>query len=230
MRITQISCALAALFCFSCAAFADANSVKKSLQAKFPEVPIEKVTKTPYAGLYEVVAGSDVFYADEKGDYLFVGNVIDAKTRQNLTEERIREVTAIAFDSLPLDLAVKTVRGNGKRKVAVFSDPDCPFCKRLERDLINITDVTIYTFLYPIESLHPDAAEKAKAVWCAPDRSKAWLDLMLKDVQPPAAKCEAPLDRVAELRPHLGPRLLVEPDPPDRMLRDDERGCGRRPR
>lgn len=193
---------LVAVLVFVTAPVACANEVeiKKVLEAKFPQAKVEKVSKTPYSGLYEVFMDKQLFYTDEKANYIFLGDIIDAKTNQNITNQRLSKLNAIPFESLPLDLAIKTVRGNGKRKVAVFSDPDCPFCKRLEKELANVTDVTIYTFLLPIASLHPGAAEKSKAIWCSPDRVKAWDDLMLRGIAPTAqTTCENPVDELVAL-------------------------------
>ena len=123
------------------------------------------------------------------------GQLVDAKTRENTTEARMRQVTAVKFDQLPLDQSIKIVRGNGSRKLAIFEDPNCGYCKHFERELATVNDITVYVFLFPI--LSPDSADKSKAVWCSPDRAKAWLDLMLKDTAPAAAgeKCEAPLEK-----------------------------------
>ncbi len=178
------------------------EQIKKAVQAKLPPKAgdVDSVTKTPYLGLYEVNAGGDIFYTDENVTYLFLGEVIEAKTLQNLTEERRRKLNAIKWDTLPLNKAIKLVRGNGKRKIAVFSDPDCPFCKRFEKQMLSVNDVTIYTFLLPIASLHPQAPEKSKDIWCAADRTKAWYDLMLKDVAvPDAPDCETPINDIAQI-------------------------------
>ena len=145
--------------------------IKRTLEGRLSGIKIESVTKTPYLGLYEVRVDNEILYTDEKMNYIFSGNVIDAKSMQNLTEKRLRELSGIKWGDLPLDAAFKTVRGNGKRTLAVFSDPNCPYCKRFEKDLAKIDDVTIYTFLYPI--LSPDSHEKAKAIWCSSDKSKA---------------------------------------------------------
>jgi thiol:disulfide interchange protein DsbC len=197
-------------------AFANEAEIKKALEAKFPQVKVDSVTKTPYFGLYEVFMDKQLFYTDEKVTYLFLGNIIDLKTRENVTEQRLAKLTAIPFESLPLDLAIKTVRGNGSRKVAVFSDPDCPYCKRLEKELANVTDVTIYTFLYPIPSLHPNAEQKAKAVWCSQERGKAWDDLMLRGIAPTASPtCANPVEKVMALgQKHriFGTPTLIFPD------------------
>ncbi|HEX7233939.1 MAG TPA: DsbC family protein, partial [Nitrosospira sp.] len=135
------------------AAYADEASLRKALLADFPGEKIESIKKTPYLGLYEVVVGDDLFYTDENATFLFLGHVIDPKTKQSLTSERLQEIKdarRISMDELPLDLSIKAVRGNGKRKLVVFSDPKCPYCKRLEKELAKVTDITIYTLLYPV--------------------------------------------------------------------------------
>ena len=190
----------------ACVARADEAEIRKAIQDKFSEVKIQKITKTPYGGLFEVYMLGEggkrdiLVYTDSKGSFLVEGNLIDLKQDKNITSERRAELTKVNFDSLPLDLALKVVKGNGKRKMVVFSDPDCPFCKRLEGDLAKITDVTIYTFLYPIDSLHPQAREASKAIWCAPDRVKAWNDYMQTRATPAGpANCDTPLDKIAAL-------------------------------
>ena len=178
---------------------ADEESVRKGFTAKFPKAPVQSVTKIPNIDLYEVIIGTDVYYTDDKVQYLVEGSLIDLKTEQNLTAERQRELkeTPISWNDLPLDLAFKKVKGKGERKVAVFSDPDCPFCKRLENTLKDVDNVTIYTFLFPLVGLHPQAVERSRAIWCSPDRNKAWDEYMLKGLQPSAPKdCENPVDKV----------------------------------
>jgi len=190
----------AAIGLVACSANADEAAIRKSFQEKMPEAKLDKVTKTDYNGLYEVLIQGQIVYTDAKGTFFIDGNVIDFKTGANVTEARKAELTRIDFSSLPLDLAIKAVKGNGSRKMAVFSDPDCPFCKRLENELTKVTDVTIYYFLFPIDSLHPNARDKAKAIWCSPDRLKAWNDYMLNGVQPTAATtCETPLAKIDSL-------------------------------
>ena len=152
----------------------EAASIKKLLEQKFQGASIGSIGKSPYFGLYEVLFDEQVVYTDAKVTYLFVGNVYEVATKKNLTDAKLRELTRIAFDGLPLHLAFKRVKGTGQRKLAIFSDPDCPYCARLEQELKGIDDVTIYTFLFPIDSLHPDAARKARLIWCAPDKVKAW--------------------------------------------------------
>jgi len=198
---------IALLSAFATAAVADEASVKKAVEAAYPKFKVEKVTKTPYTGLYEVFMGGQIIYTDEKMSFLIAeGHLVDPKTKKDLTSERLEELTRVDFSSLPLNQAIKVVKGNGSRKLVVFSDVDCPFCKRLERnELANVTDVTVYTFLFPIEQLHPDAASKSKLIWCAKDRVKAWEDWILRDQLPSAAgSCEVPLDKVGELARKVG--------------------------
>jgi thiol:disulfide interchange protein DsbC len=152
----------------------EAAAVKKLLEEKFPGAAVTSVSKSPYFGLYEAQFDDRIVYTDAKVTYVMVGAIFDANTKQNLTEARQRQLSRVAWDSLPLDLAFKRVKGNGTRKFAMFSDADCPFCKRIESDIKRLDDVTIYTFLFPIDQLHPDAARKSALIWCAADRAKAW--------------------------------------------------------
>jgi thiol:disulfide interchange protein DsbC len=186
---------------------ADEASLRKAIEAAYPKVHIESITKTNYAGLYEVFLDGQIVYTDEKFSFLIAeGRLVEPRTRRDITGERMDELTKVNFATLPFDQAIKVVKGNGSRKLVVFSDPDCPYCKQLEqKELVNITDVTIYTFLYPIEQLHPDAGNKAKVIWCAPDRAKAWTDWVMNGRLPEgAANCDTPLDKVADLGRKLG--------------------------
>jgi thiol:disulfide interchange protein DsbC len=166
-------------------------TLRKNLAERLPQLPkIDEISRTPMAGLYEIrVNDAEIYYTDAEGNFLIQGNLIDLRQRRNLTEERIDKLTAIAFKDLPLKDAFTIVRGNGKRKLAVFADPNCSYCKRFERDLGKIDNVTIHTFLYPI--LSQDSAEKSKNIWCAKDRNKSWQDWMLQDQVPAAASCDA---------------------------------------
>ena len=161
--------------------------IRKNLGDRVPQLgKIDEITKSPMPGLFEVrVNGTDILYTDAEGNYLINGSLIDTKQRRNLTEERVDKLTAVDFDSLPVKDAFTIVRGNGKRKLAVFEDPNCGYCKRFERDLAGVKDITIHMFLYPI--LSPDSLEKSKAIWCAKDKGKAWQDWMVRDVQTPGA-------------------------------------------
>lgn len=181
---------LALLAATSLNALAQEAAIRKNLAERLPNLPkIEEVSKTPMPGLYEVrVNHSDIFYTDEKGDFLIQGSLIDTKARVDLTEQRLDKLTAIEFKDLPLKDSFTIVRGNGKRKMAVFEDPNCGYCKKFERDLLKVDNVTVHVFLYPI--LSADSAEKSKNIWCAKDKGKAFLDWMLRDVTPAAANCD----------------------------------------
>ena len=188
-------------------ALADEASLKKALEAAYPKFKIESVIKTPYTGLYEVFMGGQIIYTDEKLTFLIAeGRLVDPKTKKDITGERMEELTKIDFNTLPLDQAIKVVKGNGSRKLVVFSDVDCPYCKRLEQnELSNIDNVTVYTFLYPIEQLHPDAAAKSKSIWCASNRVKAWNDWIFNNKLPATTgNCEVPLEKVGELARKVG--------------------------
>ena len=165
------------------------DKIRKALTERVPQMgKIDEVNKTPMPGLFEVRVGSDLYYADAEGNYLLHGTLIDTRQQRNLTQEREEKLLAIPFDSLPLKDAFTMVRGNGKRKVAVFEDPNCPYCKTFERDLQKINDVTIYMFLYPI--LGPDSTQKSKNIWCAKDPKDAWTDFMLRGKAPAQASCD----------------------------------------
>lgn len=170
---------------------ADEAAIRKNISERVPQLKnINEVKKSPIAGIYEVrINDSEIYYSDANGSYLFMGQLIDTKTRRNLTEERVDKLTAIAFEDLPVKDAFTIVRGNGKRKLAVFEDPNCGYCKRFERDLQKVDNVTVYMFLYPI--LSQDSADKSKAIWCAKEPAKAWQDWMVRDQAPAAASCDA---------------------------------------
>lgn len=199
--------ALVSLIAISQFACADEADLKQRIEKVYPKFTVESIVKTPYAGLYEVFMGGQIIYTDEKLTFLIAeGKLVDPSTKQNITNDRLAELTKVDFNSLPLDKAIKVVKGNGSRQLAVFSDVDCPFCKRLEQnELSNITDVTIYTFLYPLEQLHPNAAAKSKLIWCADDRATAWNNWVFKSELPKAVgDCKVPLEEVGELARKLG--------------------------
>ena len=189
---------------------ADEAVIKKTLQERYKGAVVQSVAKTPIKGIYEAVVEGQILYVDENADYFIAGALVDTKTKKNLTQARMQDLNRVNFSALPLDLAIKVVKGDGKRKLVVFSDPDCPFCKKLEKEMVGLNNVTIYTFLYPIAALHPNAGERAKAVWCSPDRSKAWTDLMVNGIEPKnSAACDTPLEKVAA----LGKKLNVNGTP-----------------
>jgi thiol:disulfide interchange protein DsbC len=184
--------ALAALVAASLTAtgaLAQEAAIRKTLAERLPQLPkIDEVRKTPMAGLYEVRVGMDLFYTDAEGNYLIQGRMIDTHDQRDLTEERQNKLMAIDFSALPIKDAFTIVRGNGKRKLAVFEDPNCPYCKRFERDLQKVDNVTVLLFLYPI--LGPDSADKSRNIWCAKDKGKAWEDWMVRDQATLAASCD----------------------------------------
>ncbi len=171
-------------------ASAQEATIRKNLGERIPQIQkIDEISKTPMTGLYEVrINGTEIFYTDAEGNFIIQGQLFDTKQRRNLTEERMDKLTAIDFNSLPLKDAFTTVRGNGKRKLAIFADPNCGYCKRFERDLEKVNNITIYTFLYPI--LSADSAEKSRNIWCAKDRTLSWLDWMLRELPPATASCD----------------------------------------
>ena len=171
------------------AAAAQEATIRKNLAERVPGLTdIDEVSKTPMNGLYEVRVGTDILYTDAEGNFLLHGSLLDTKARKNLTEERVAKLTAIDFKELQLKNAFTITRGNGKRKLAVFEDPNCGYCKRFEKDMQNVDNVTVYLFLYPI--LSRDSAEKSRNIWCSADKAKAWVDWMQRDIAPKGSgKC-----------------------------------------
>ena len=174
-----LAAAAAVLAIAALPAAAQEDVIRKNLMERLPQMPkIDEVTKTPIPGLYEVRMGTDVLYSDESGNHVIQGSIFDTRNKTNLTDARIQKLTAIDFASLPLKDAMVQKQGNGSRKLAVFADPNCGYCKRFERDLATVKDVTVYTFLYPI--LGADSDSKAKAIWCSKDAQKTWRSWMLE--------------------------------------------------
>jgi thiol:disulfide interchange protein DsbC len=187
-------------------ACASEAAIQQSFQKRFPNATVESVTRTPFAGIYEVVFNGQIAYTDEKLSFVFFGNLVDVRAgaERNLTRERGAQLASQALRR-SADNAVKRVRGNGKRVLYTFEDPNCGFCRELQKELMKLSDVTIYTFLWPI--LSPDSREKSLAVWCAKDRAKAWDDLMSRGVAPAAgAKCDVPFEKNHELAQRFGIR------------------------
>jgi thiol:disulfide interchange protein DsbC len=182
----------------------DLAAFQSRLKALYPSSKFDSIGVAPVSGLYEVVINKKVAYVDSSGKYFLFGHLYDMATQSDLTSRRIDELSAIDFASLPLLDAIKTVRGTGERKLAVFSDPDCPHCKALEKSLIGLNNVTIYTFIFPIAALHPQAKAKAIAVWCAKDKHAAWDNLMLRNAAPAFGQCDHPVDRNIALAQRLG--------------------------
>jgi thiol:disulfide interchange protein DsbC len=180
------------------------GSLEKRLKDMYPATRIERVQPAEIPALFEVTMGRNSAYTDSTGRYFVFGHLYDMKTQRDLTAERMEKQQRIDFAQLPLPDAIKTVHGKGERVLAVFSDPDCPYCKRLEAELDKLNNVTLYIFPYPLESLHPAAVDKAVAVWCAPDRARAWADLMKTGKMPATRKCENPIERNIQLAQRLG--------------------------
>jgi thiol:disulfide interchange protein DsbC len=177
---------LALAACLALPALAQEAVIRKNLAERLPDFPkIDEISKTPIPGLWEVRIGSDLLYTDEQGNHVIQGTMFDTKAKVNLTEKRIEKLTAIDFDQLPLKDAMVVKQGSGARKLAVFADPNCGYCKRFERDLLTVKDVTIYTFLYPV--LGPDSNDKSRSIWCAKDAMKTWRAWMIDSVTPPKA-------------------------------------------
>ena len=188
----------------------DIAALKKALEQKFPGAGVAEITKTPYFGLYEVRLDDRLVYTDAKARYLLVGAVYDTDSKINLTEERLRKLNRVDVTQLPLDMAIKKVKGTGERVMYVFSDADCPFCAKLEQELKGVDNVTIYTYLFPIEGLHPDAARKSRIIWCAEDRTKAWDAYYESGALPNnAGDCDNPVAKTVE----LGARYKVNATP-----------------
>jgi len=163
------------------------DAIKKLVEPRLgSNVKVDSIRETPYAGLYEIRVGNDILYTDKTGTYLFSGHVFNLTTSTDLTKERLEELNKIKFSDLPLDKAIKTVKGDGKRVIAVFEDPNCGYCKRFRQTTLKETDnITVYTFMYNI--LADDSFTKSKNIWCSPDRSKAWEDWMVNNKAAPVA-------------------------------------------
>jgi len=202
--------ALAATLMFAATAQANETVIRKALNQQFPGANIASVQKTPYSGLFEVYLDGQLIYVDAKAQYVFAGDVIDLKSRANLSQQRLNRLQAIKWDTLPLNNALKTVKGKGERKLVVFSDVDCPYCRKFEAELAKVDNITVYTFLYPIEGLHPKAVQASKQIWCAPDRNKAW-DNYIADGTVPSndGKCANPVAATMA----LGSKLKVSGTP-----------------
>ncbi|MGH8689736.1 MAG: DsbC family protein [Burkholderiales bacterium] len=184
--------------------------IRKAIEAKISaNARVEGVQPAPVPGLFEVrIRGADgvqVIYTDATGAHIIVGRIIETRSDRNLTEERMRKLNAVKFEALPLDLAVKVQRGSGRRVLAMFSDPYCPACRQFERTLAQIDDITVYVFMYPV--IRPENADHSRAVWCAPDRAKAWLELAAAPrpkVPDAGARCPNPVDKIVEAGRRLG--------------------------
>ena len=201
-----IAGALALALCLP--ALADEAAIRQAIEARMPGAKVQSVVQTPYAGLYEVQIGNEILYSDADAKFLFVGSVHDGQTLENLTEARLRELGSIKFEDLPFEQSFKIVNGNGARQLAYFTDPNCPYCKRMDQELTKVPDVTVHVFLYPI--LSPDSVSKSQSVWCSENRAKAWQDLMLSGRAPTAKPtCDTPVLKNLQ----LGQKLRVRGTP-----------------
>ena len=190
--------------CFAQTSAPPSVSLLDRLKSLYPATHFGTVTATPWPGVFEVAMGRNLAYVDETGQFFLFGHLFDMKAQRDLTAARADSLTRIDFAALPLADAIREVRGTGARTLAIFSDPDCPYCRRLEAKMKNLSDVTIYTFLMPIESLHPEARAKAIAVWCAQNRVSAWHALMWRNEVASSRECIHPIDRNVKLGERLG--------------------------
>jgi len=194
------------LFTFSLLVFSNENELQEKINQSYPDLVIKSIQKTDFNNLYEVLISGQIIYTNKDFSFLIVeGRVVDPETKIDLTSDRLDELTRVNFLRLPFDKAIKVVRGNGERKVAVFSDVDCPFCKKLEKEgLSELDNITIYTFLFPL-AIHPKAEIRSKKIWCAEDKEKAWNDYMLRNIMANNnGNCKTPIEDILVLGRDLG--------------------------
>jgi thiol:disulfide interchange protein DsbC len=189
-----------------------ALALRQSLAQRYPNTQFGDIHRTPIPGLWEVWMGANVAYATDEGRHFIFGHLYDMQTQTDLTAAKREQASVkaestrpkLTFNDLPLGDAIKTVRGSGARKLAVFSDPHCSYCRQLEGQLAKIDNVTVYTFLFPLDSIHPEAASVARSIWCAADNARAWRTYMATGVSPKPAKCESPIERNVRLATNAG--------------------------
>lgn len=187
-----------------------AAKIRATLHERIPELRVGQIHKSPMAGLYEINTGQELLYTNDAATLIFAGRIVDTKSRSDLTAQRWNDLNAIDFSALPLDLAIKSVKGDGSRKLAVFADPLCPYCRQLEQEMQGLNNVTVFTFLYPLETIHPGATAKAVQIWCSKDREAAWSKWMLQKVEPASGHCDS--SAVAKLQA-LGDKLRIDSTP-----------------
>ena len=185
-------------------------AIRKALETRFAGTKVVDVQSSPIPNLYEVFLGDRIVYSDATGDHVLVGDLIETRSQADLTQAKMEQRSAIDYKALPFDKAIKIVKGNGSRQLAVFEDPDCPFCRKLEQELTTINDTTVYVFLFPIDSLHPQATLHSRQIWCSADRAQAWTQWLLQRKPMPEASCKG--DPLAELT-KLGERLYIDGTP-----------------
>lgn len=189
---------------------ADSKTLEQNFKKNYPEIPVKSVSPSPLPGIYEVYAAGKMIYTDEKAKYLFFGNLLDVQNKKNLTEERLAELSKIDVKQLPLDQAIKYVKGKGERTLYVFSDPDCPYCQKLEQHMTSVDNVTVYLFLFPLKKLHPQAEAVANKIWCSKNQYEAWEDYMLHRKAPKSmTQCETPIQKNLA----LGQKLQIDGTP-----------------
>jgi len=179
---------------------ADSKILEQNFKKNYPDLPISAISASPFSGIYEIYVGGKIIYTDESAKYLFFGNLLDVKNQKNLTEERIAELSKIDVKQLPLDQAIKYVKGNGERIVYIFTDPDCPYCQKLEQHMTSIDNITVYLFLFPLKKLHPQAETVANKIWCAKNQYEAWEDYMLhRKLTKNSGECKTPIQKNLDL-------------------------------
>lgn len=203
-------------------AHANIQTVQKNLKNNFPDIPVKSVTVSPVKDIYEVYMGGRIVYTNDEAKLFFVGNLIDLKAQKNITEQREQVLTSIDVKKLPLTQAIKHVKGKGERTLYIFSDPDCPYCQKLEKELTKIDNVTIYLFLYPISSLHPNAVNIANQIWCSKDQYQTWQNYLLNQKKPAKnVNCKSPVNQNIQLA-----RSLEIDGTPSFFLKDGSRISG----
>jgi thiol:disulfide interchange protein DsbC len=185
-------------------------AIRKALESRFAGTKVLDVQTSPIPGVYEVFLGDRIVYADAAGDHVIVGDLIETRSQLDITQTKMEQRSAIDYKALPFEKAIKIVKGNGSRQLAVFEDPDCPFCRKLEQELATLNDTTVYVFLFPIDQLHPQATLHSRQIWCSPDRAQAWRQWLLERKPLPEAQCKG--DPIAELG-KLGEKLYVDGTP-----------------
>ncbi|MBH2002551.1 MAG: DsbC family protein [Moraxellaceae bacterium] len=175
---------------------ADSKILEQNFKQNYPDIPVTSVSQSPLAGIYEVYVGGKIIYTDENAKYLLFGNLLDVKNQKNLTEDRIAELNKIDVKQLPLNQAIKYVKGKGERMLYVFTDPDCPYCQKLEQHMTSVDNVTVYLFLFPLKKLHPQAEIVANKIWCAKNQYEAWEDYMLhQKLTQNSGTCDTPIQK-----------------------------------
>jgi thiol:disulfide interchange protein DsbC len=191
----------------ACLADDDATVIRKRLETANPQFKARRISPTPIPGLYEVFAGGAIYYVDKTGQYVLAdARLVEVDSKRNLTSERLAELNTIRFEDLPLQHAISIKKGNGAYRFAVFSDPDCPYCKTLETTLeqMKLSDYTAYVFMFPLEQIHQQARGKAESIWCAQDRVGSWLGWMTQGALPEKKSCDNPVDQVIKLADEIG--------------------------